>query len=51
MERLIEGAWVKDDAIAVLEESARVELKPIKGWQEVDHLGAGETTVRFFKRV
>lgn len=50
MERLVEGAWVKDDAIAVLEESTRVDLKPIRGWSEVDQLSAGETTVRFFKR-
>lgn len=51
MARLVEGGWVKDDAIAVLEESARIDLKPTPGWEEVDQLGAGETTVRFFKRV
>jgi 16S rRNA (guanine966-N2)-methyltransferase len=48
--RLVEGAWVSEDAIAVLEESARVELKETPGWDEVDQLGAGETVVRFFKR-
>lgn len=49
--RLVEGAWVSEDAIAVLEESARAELKDTPGWEEVDQLGAGETVVRFFKRV
>lgn len=48
--KLVEGAWVKDDAVAVLEESARVELGDIPGWQLVDSADAGETSVRFFVR-
>jgi 16S rRNA (guanine966-N2)-methyltransferase len=50
MARLVEGQWVSDDAVAVLEESARGELKATPGWEVVDQLGAGETVVRFFRR-
>lgn len=48
LERLVTGGWVADTAIAVLEESARSELKPISGWTPVDQLQAGETLVRFY---
>ena len=50
LERLVEGGWVSENAVAVLEESMRVTLKDTPGWTLVDELGAGETTVRFFKR-
>lgn len=50
LQRLLEGGWVGDTAIAVLEESARIELKDTPGWRKVDQLGAGETAVRFFTR-
>jgi 16S rRNA (guanine966-N2)-methyltransferase len=48
--RLIEGGWVSESAIAVLEESARADLAPITGWTEIDALAAGETVVRFYAR-
>ena len=47
--RLVEGAWVKDDAIAVLEERKGVEVSAT-GWELLDTLEAGDTMVRFFKR-
>jgi 16S rRNA (guanine966-N2)-methyltransferase len=47
--RLIEGAWVKDDALAVLEERKGVEVTA-KGWDLLDTLEAGDTMVRFYKR-
>jgi len=50
LERLVQGGWLSDHAVAVLEESARVKLNETPGWHEVDQLGAGETTVRFFTR-
>lgn len=48
--RLVEGGWMADDALAVLEESARVTLKPTPGWTELDAVEAGETVVRFYQR-
>ena len=48
--RLAEGGWVSQNAVAVLEESARVTLKATPGWTLLDELSAGETTVRFFRR-
>lgn len=48
--RLVEGEWVADHAVAVLEESARVELAPTPGWVVIDAIEAGETRVRFFER-
>jgi len=48
--RLVEGAWVKDDAIAVLEERKGVEVTA-KGWELLDTLEAGDTVVRFFRRI
>ena len=48
--RLIEGEWVRPGALAVLEESARVELGATPGWELIDQLAAGDTVVRFFRR-
>jgi 16S rRNA (guanine966-N2)-methyltransferase len=50
LERLVVGGWVAERAIAVLEESARADLKPTQGWREIDQLEAGETVVRFYTR-
>lgn len=47
--KLIEGAWVKDDALAILEERKGVEVSA-EGWDLLDTLEAGDTIVRFFKR-
>ena len=47
--RLVDGAWVKEDALAVLEERKGVEVTA-KGWALLDTLEAGDTVVRFFKR-
>jgi len=47
--RLIEGDWVKDDALAIVEERKGVEVNA-DGWTLLDTLEAGDTVVRFFKR-
>ena len=48
--RLVEGGWVADHALAVLEESARVDPDDTPGWTQIDAIEAGETLVRFFER-
>lgn len=48
--RLVSGDWVASHAVAVLEESARADLKPTPGWAEIDQLEAGDTVVRFYVR-
>jgi len=50
LDRLVSGGWVADHAVAVLEESARADLKPTPGWSEIDQLEAGDTIVRFYAR-
>ncbi|WP_421857467.1 16S rRNA (guanine(966)-N(2))-methyltransferase RsmD [Oceanicaulis sp.] len=47
--KLIDGAWVKEDALAVLEERKGVEVDA-PGWELLDTLEAGDTMVRFFRR-
>ncbi len=48
--KLIEDAWVKNNAVAVLEEHKSVEVTA-EGWELLDTLEVGDTAVHFFKRV
>jgi 16S rRNA (guanine966-N2)-methyltransferase len=46
---LIEGGWLAKDAVAVLEESARAEIKTPEGIEQTDERIYGDTKVLFLK--
>jgi 16S rRNA (guanine966-N2)-methyltransferase len=50
IKKLTEGAWLSDEAIICVEESARAKFDPPESWSIVDEIEAGETRVRFLGR-
>jgi 16S rRNA G966 N2-methylase RsmD len=46
----VQGAWINEDGIVVLEEIEKVEVPEIAGLTLIDERSYGETKVRFYRR-
>lgn len=51
LESLLEGGWLRDGAIILLEESEGAELAPVAGLELIDQRSYGDTTIRFYRKL
>jgi 16S rRNA (guanine966-N2)-methyltransferase len=47
---LVEGGWLNDGAVIVLEESQKAEVAPVAGLNLIDTRDYGDTKIRFYRK-